>query len=68
MNYDNYYLDLKKVFSLKNEEEKKYILGLYENLYMKSDFNKKTILLTLIENKYLKSIREERLKKILDNE
>ena len=69
MNLENYYLDLDKVFKLK-EESIKYIQSLYDNMLLfnfdgrqeiaKSYFN------TLSQSGYLTNIRNKKLDELLD--
>jgi hypothetical protein len=69
MKFDNYYLDLEKVNSLKSKEEKEQIHRYYMDM-MHSFIDQRnsmgmSLFNTLNQSKYLKEVRSEKIDKIL---
>lgn len=70
MKIDNYYLDLEKVNSISSPKEREQIHRYYMDFLHFSqegrDSMAKSIMVTLIKGEYLVDIRDEKIKKLLD--
>lgn len=70
MNLENYYLDITKVFLLESEDKRKYIQGIYRDMlhYNEDNLQKSAVSIfnTLVQSKYLLSIRESKIDLIID--
>lgn len=67
-NLENYYLDLEKVSKLDNEDERSRIHSYYmDMLCAQDDKVSKSIFNTLYRAEYLKEVRDEKLKQILND-
>jgi hypothetical protein len=70
MKIENYYLDLNKVHSLEDKEERQQIHSYYKDMLYAGQEGKKemymSIMNTLIKGEYLIDYRDEKLADILD--
>jgi hypothetical protein len=70
MNIEDYYLDLKKISKLENEDERKVIHDYYRDMLSYNgekgrEDMAKSIMNTLVNGGYLLSNREEKIEKVL---
>jgi hypothetical protein len=71
MNLENYYLDIRKVNKLE-EQDRRTIHDYYRDMLFSKEDNKNTVAVslfnTLVRNKFLISIRNEKIDEIIDGD